>query len=524
VAGFLDVVLRGLAQCGQAMAIGGVLFAVVALRPAARRAPEVSPLLGRTLGLIAAGAAGVIAAQSLTLLAPLWLLADERGWPLRDALSTTYFRASLLRMAACLGLITASLALRRRGTRRGAWLALVLLSAVLGGASAWISHAAARLEGRSLLLALDAVHQIAVAAWVGGLVHLGALAFGRRDKRPWPMPLLQRFSALSLTAVAVLVAAGVGLTVHYVDGPYALLGTAYGLMVLTKVAILGGLLALGALNFLAVRRLPRAGGMSQLRLRRFVEVELGLGITVLFAATSLTSLPPAVDVVADRATLAEVALRFTPRWPTLESPAIHEMPVDDPDAPRTDADRAWSEYNHHMAGLFVLAMGLLALLHATGHARWARHWPLIFLGLAAFLLVRNDPGAWPLGPQGFWEGFAQPSVLQHRLFVLLVVSFGIFEWAVRSGRLPSPRLALIFPLLCALGGGLLLTHSHASLNLKDEFLIEVTHAPLGVLALAVGWGRWLELRLPSSESRWPGRIWAVAFTLIGVLLLLYRES
>ena len=76
---------------------------------------------------------------------------------------------------------------------------------------------------------------------------------------------------------------------------------------MTKVVMLGGLLVLGALNFRAVRRLRPGRAAASLRLRRFVEVELGLGVTVLFAAASLTSLPPAVDVVADRATLAEVA-------------------------------------------------------------------------------------------------------------------------------------------------------------------------------------------------------------------------
>jgi copper resistance protein D len=74
------------------------------------------------------------------------------------------------------------------------------------------------------------------------------------------------------------------------------------------------------------------------------------------------------------------------------------------------------------------------------------------------------------------------------------------------------------------GGGLLLTHSHAAQNLKDEFLLEVTHAPLGVLALLVGWGRWLELRLPDAQRRVPGTLWAVALVLVGALLLIYRES
>ena len=60
-------------------------------------------------------------------------------------------------------------------------------------------------------------------------------------------------------------------------------------------------------------------------------------------------------------------------------------------------------------------------------------------------------------------------------------------------------------------------------NLKSEFLAEVSHAPLGVFAVLMGWGRWLELRLPEEDRRIPAWVWPVAFTLIGLTLLLYRE-
>ena len=119
---------------------------------------------------------------------------------------------------------------------------------------------------------------------------------------------------------------------------------------------------------------------------------------------------------------------------------------------------------------------------------------------------------------------AEPTVLQHRAFVLLVVLFGLFEWMVRTNRLRASGWPLVFPVLCAIGGGLLLTHSHASLNLKSEFLLEVTHAPMGVLGVVIGWSRWLELRLAAPDDRMPGRVWATGMTVFGVLLILYRES
>jgi len=524
VAGFVDVLLRGLALCGQAVAIGGVVFALLLLRPILPEGGPARSRLARSFALTTLGAAVVAGAQILSLAVQLLVLGDAAsGVPIAEVAETSFFRAGLVRILACVGIVIGCLVLSKHPARPRWWIALAVLTVLLGVGSAWTSHAAGRLGPRAVLLVLDALHQLAAGVWIGGLLHLTVLASSRRDSG-WSTAFLKRFSAISFASVVALVVAGVGLTLAYVDGPGALLGTSYGSMILTKVVVLGGLVLLGAANFFAVRRLPAGADASLPRLRRFVEVEFGLGATVLFVAASLTSLPPAMDVVADRASLAEVGVRFAPRWPALTSPKITDMPVDDRSAPRTDADRAWSEFNHHWAGIFVLVMGLLALAHATGRAQWARHWPLVFLGLAGFLLVRNDPGAWPLGPLGFWESMRYPEVLQHRLFVVLVVAFGIFEWLVRTDRVRLHGAALVFPLLCAVGGALLLTHSHAGLNLKQEYLVEITHVPLGVLAMVTGWSRWLELRLPPAATRLPGRIWPIAFTLIGVALILYRES
>jgi putative copper resistance protein D len=296
-------------------------------------------------------------------------------------------------------------------------------------------------------------------------------------------------------------------------------------MVLSKVALLLGALGLGGLNFQAVRR--EGATASTRSLARRAEVELGLGLTILFAAASLTSLPPAVDVTADRATVAELAARFTPAPPRLVSPPIDDLlrgadPLMAPPGQRTSVERAWSEVNHHWAGLFVLAMGVMAIVERWG-VRAGRHWPLVFLGMAVFLFVRNDPRAWPLGPAGFWESMTLPDVLQHRAFVVLIVAFGVFEWAVRTNRLSPRPWAYVFPMLAAVGSGLLLTHSHAMFNLKEEFLAEVAHAPLGLFGAGVGWGRWLELRLPEAGPA-AGWIWRVCLVAEGLLLLFYREG
>ena len=526
MAGFVDVLLRGLILVLTSVVLGGVAWTRLVLRAE----PDAKPHAATTLALrlTAAAACLGVAAQAATIAVALGALSAAHGhWPAALYFDTAFARTVLVRMVIAVATAVLAVVLSRRPAGRGAWLALTTMACALTVSSAALSHAVARVDDRALLMTLDASHQAAAALWVGALVHLVAAASTgvlTRPDVPDVSALMRRFSSLAFWSVAALLVTGVALTWVYVGDLAALVGTAYGIMILSKVALLAAALTLAYANFRFVRRAAAAPGV---RLFRFVEVEMGLVITVLFAAASLTSLPPAVDVTADRATVAEVASRFTPTVPRLSSPPIDELlgaadPLMARQLERKPVERAWSEYNHHWAGLFVLTMGVLAAMERLGLRR-ARHWPLVFLGLAAFLFVRNDPRAWPLGPAGFWESFMLPDVLQHRGFVVMIVAFGVFEWMVRTGRVRARPWAFVFPLLCAVGGGLLLTHSHAMFNLKEEFLTEVTHAPLGILGAFAGWGRWLELRLPEA-GRGPGWFWIACLSAVGVLLLVYREG
>ena len=146
------------------------------------------------------------------------------------------------------------------------------------------------------------------------------------------------------------------------------------------------------------------------------------------------------------------------------------------------------------------------------------------MAASGVLAIRADPEVWPSGPVGLFESLRDSEVVQHRIFVVLIVLFALFEWRVRTGRIGSARAALVFPLLTAIGGGLLLTHSHALGNLRDQVLIEITHLPLALLGITAGWARWLELRLAPPGNRIAGWIWPICFVGVGILLLLYRES
>jgi putative copper resistance protein D len=152
-----------------------------------------------------------------------------------------------------------------------------------------------------------------------------------------------------------------------------------------------------------------------------------------------------------------------------------------------------------------------------------RYWPLILVGLAAFIFLRADPEGWPLGPDNFWESIQDGEVLQHKAFALLIVLFAVFELRVQLGK-ASARAAYLFPAVCALGGALLLTHSHSLDNIKEQVLAELSHAPIAIVAVLAGWSRWLQVRLPAGQGGLASRIWPACFVVIGAILLNYREA
>jgi putative copper resistance protein D len=138
--------------------------------------------------------------------------------------------------------------------------------------------------------------------------------------------------------------------------------------------------------------------------------------------------------------------------------------------------------------------------------------------------LRADETVWPLGNLGLIESLSDPEIAQHRLFISLIILFGLFEWRVRLGQLKNAFAPYVFPTTTAIAVAFLLTHSHGLANPKEELLIEVSHTPLALIGVAAGWARWLELRLDGTASRIASYVWPIALMLAGLLLLFYREA
>ena len=535
--GFLSVLLRGASLALQSLTVGGVVFLLLVLRGSGGDFEEIKD---SCLGWTRRFALALITVEISYLVANAFILMQSAEIGLSDVFGANFVLAGALGLGACLAIVELSSA-RRASAPRG----FLLPAAAVIAASVLTSHAMARLEHRLPLIFVTALHQLATAAWLGGLPFL-LIAIRRASSPEFARQLSARFSRLALIAVAILASAGLILSFSYVGSLAAIYGTSYGAMVGTKAILFGLLLFLGAMNFQLVRHGEASSILASLK--RFGEAEIGIGVTVILAAASLTSLPPAVDLAQDRVSGLEIRARMTPRPPRLSSPGRKDLPEDlyaaqkrafemgslstesfvpgqSGTRPNTPAEKAWSEYNHHWAGIIVLSVGLLALLAQAGKISWARNWPLLFLGLSVFLFLRSDPEVWPLGPNGFWVTFADPEVLLHRIFAVLVVALAIFEWRVQTRGVASASIRLVFPMLIAFSGALLLTHSHSLGNVKEEVLAELSHIPLAILAVMAGWSRWLELRLPPENYMRVclARLWPVCISLIGILLLNYRE-
>lgn len=546
--GYLSIIIHGLTIVAQSVALGSVLYLTLLLRPIVDQLGSAGQRVERACTAIASWSAlALVLCEAATVALQSAALVGTVDLSVADALRANFAIAGLVKMVAAALIALTLFAL----TRRAPALPLLALAAIELAAATLTTHAAARMEHRTPLLLVELLHQFGAAIWIGGipcfLLTLGRIQGGQAFRL-----VGARFSRMSVAGVVCIAVSGITMSLGYIGDWTALYGTAFGVMVGAKIAMFLMLLGLGAGNFVLIKHLRDRPSMSVLRLKRFAEVEVGIGVAIFFAAASLTSVPPAIDLTQDRVSWPEIVERNTPVWPTLASPehdklalpalqakldieAEHQhavpqvafVPGSGELPPRNAADIGWSEYNHHWSGVFVLAIGVLSLLNAAG-LRWGRHWPLAFLGLAVFLFLRSDPEVWPLGDIGFFESFRDVEVLQHRVFVVLIAAFAIFEWRVRMGRTVKPWARMVFPLLCAGGGTLLLTHSHAIANVKDQLLIELTHTPLALAGIVAGWARWLELRLDPRENPLAWRLahwaWPVCFILVGLILLNYREA
>ena len=551
LANFIDDFLGGLILICYALVVGSVLWQAVILRPRAEQPTADQAILRSTIKILRWGSITLAALQGIKLVIKglvLWGVLGEL--PLNDYIGTVQFQAGAVRFTLALGIAWLSGRLLLEPENRSLWIWLAGLCLPMVVAGAWLVHAVGRFEHREPLMLLTILHQFAAAVWFGGvaqLVALWRLGYAEESARKfWPYAVV-RFGILGIGSVALLLITGLPLAVTYVDSWSGLFGTGYGSLLITKILLLVIALGFAFMNHLAGRRWRVSGESGDIKRKvpYFIEAEAFILVGILFVAATLSSQPPSEDIAGNpelTASIPEVVEMFTPRLPRITSPS-HEALIAG-EAGRVAvvkkipsvAAKEWSDYNHNISGIFLTVMGIVAMLSyvQSPRFRWANYWPLGFVGLSIFLFFRSDAETWPLGPIGFWEStFKNGEVFQHRIATTLAMVLGILEVRARTGA-SSAKMKYMFPILCAFGGILLLTHAHAEFELKTEFLIQSTHVTMGLFAVMMAAGRWLELRLEPADGaiqntaflttgRMAGLLAILSMFMIGNIMMFYLE-
>ncbi len=548
IADFLDSLIGGFDLICYSLTIGGLFWGLFVLRPWNNNNGYNAELLQRTIALIYKGGFLLAAAQLFKIILKVWLMtAVLERWPFPEFASTTQFIGGIIRT-----LLTVFLAgycyqyLSKNPASKAHWTmaAVVALPMIISGA--WLVHAAGRFENQFILMSLTVIHQLAAAAWIGGIFQLVNLWLLRKNNQVaaklWPL-MLRRFSRFGIASVAMILVSGVPIALQYIDTWNGLVGTGYGNLLMVKITLLAIALGFAWLNKSAVLEYGISGNPYALNncVPYYIEAETFVLITLLFTAASLASQPPAIDISALTASWHEVLNTFNPQIPQTSSPSHVALIAGEAgrvaiiDQVPSMAATEWSNYNHNIAGIFLTTMSFFAMLSYIKHLPsffsafdkylpLTRYWPLGFVGLGIFLFFRSDAESWPLGPISFWDStFNNGEVLQHRIATLLVFVLGLFELSARMTKNPNSKLPFVFPLLAAFGGLMLLTHSHVGFQAKSAFLIQVGHTTMGIFSLILACGRWLELKLDRPGKDFAGFISVAALFQIGIILMFYRE-
>jgi putative copper resistance protein D len=296
------ILVRAVHLLATLLLTGAVVFRVLVAEPAlggtgesllARLCFVLRRLIAVNLGIAVASGAAWLALLVASLGEPSIAEFGERAWIFLT--ETQFGITSQLRLA--LALLLAGALLLRRDCRETAALRTIVLSAsvAFAGTLAWSGHGGATPgEAGIMHAAADALHLIAAAAWLGGLVPLAlllrwAMQAGRLDPATLT-GVLDRFSNLGMLAVATLLASGAVNTIFSLESLDALVASAYGRVLLLKIALFAAMAALATINRL--RWMPdlaaatsdgAARPIARIHVNALGEIALGIAIVLLVA-------------------------------------------------------------------------------------------------------------------------------------------------------------------------------------------------------------------------------------------------
>jgi putative copper resistance protein D len=294
-------------------AVGAIFFSVFIAEPAFIKAEAGArwPIVLRTqfawlvwIGLAVAVLSGavwfVLVAQSMSDTSFPDVFSEGVLWTV--LLQTGFGRAWLARsILACLLAAVLAVSFQRRGKGSSAEIFAVVLAGGFVGTLAFAGHAVGASGVAGVLHpAVDFVHLIAAAGWVGMLLPLALLLAGAAKEQPSvgaAYTATKRFSNAGLIAVGVLLVTGCINALYLAGSVPAITETDYGRLLLIKVALFLLMIAIAAINrqvwaprLIHVSVASSRKALSRLRGNAAIEAGLGAVIIVIVAVLGMT--PP----------------------------------------------------------------------------------------------------------------------------------------------------------------------------------------------------------------------------------------
>jgi putative copper resistance protein D len=216
----------------------------------------------------------------------------------------------------------------------------------------------------------------------------------------------------------------------------------------------------------------------------------------------------------------------------------HQMHMSEADTPEDAAatakrlaDKKESEFNHHLAGFFVVLGGLFMLAQGSLTNRWPPTkyvWPATFLLSGIFVLIWSDTELWPFGHKKWLFALqTDQEVLQHKTFAVLLLALGCIEWLRATGKLKAVWARMSFPLLAVAGSVLLLFHHHqvgmhGPNHMELMVRIQSEHLQYAMVGMGLGVSKGLAEFRTRGQSLF-ATLWPLLMVSLGLLLMFYTE-
>jgi putative copper resistance protein D len=298
------IAVRAVHFAATAITVGALMFRTVVTGPASAAAPGALPELAAQVRRVAWPSFVIAVVTGLGWL--LLLTMSITGLSFSDGLisdglttvieETQFGQVTVIRLG-----LAFLLAIGLAGERT--WPPLRRLTRVsalaFGGAIAWTGHAGSTAGNLGVLhLISDVLHLWAASAWIGGLVLLVPLlkSSARSPTPGWcklELDAVNRFSMLGIVAVATLVLSG-AINAWIIVGTWqVLLGTAYGQLLLVKVAVVVVMVAFAGVNRLWLTpqlgstAAPDSDASQRLARNSVIEIALGLAVFAIVGALGL---------------------------------------------------------------------------------------------------------------------------------------------------------------------------------------------------------------------------------------------